>query len=335
MSYDDEDRRGDVELDVLGDPDDLDLLAARQERHDVADVVAEPHVGIADDALVVGGRECALDQGRRGADPVTVRPQFVADQRGVERLSVGVAAGLPGERALCDRTDLADAFGGSHLRLHLGGDDAALEDSLAVDAVHEHRSVLVADRADEPVDQSVLQRLLEQDEEHQQRDRGDEEREAHLGAGHLLEGEKHGGGTSCRTLATNRSNARRRRHRPSCDAEPMSYPVALYLQDAHDIREGIELVRYAEAKGFDAVWQADSRLVRDAVVPMAAFAATTDRIKIGSGVIDFWTRNPARLASTFSTLDDLAPGRMICGLGAWWDPLAAKVGIDRGRPAAG
>ncbi len=112
----------------------------------------------------------------------------------------------------------------------------------------------------------------------------------------------------------------------------MSYPVALYLQDAHDIRQGIELVRYAEAKGFDAVWQADSRLVRDAVVPMAAFGATTDRIRIGSGVIDCWTRNPARLASTFSTLDDLAPGRMICGLGAWWDPLAAKVGIDRSRP---
>ncbi len=112
----------------------------------------------------------------------------------------------------------------------------------------------------------------------------------------------------------------------------MTYPVALYLQDAHDIRHGIELVQYAESKGFDAVWQADSRLVRDAVVPMAAFGATTDRIRIGSGVIDCWTRNPARLASTFSTLDDLAPGRMICGLGAWWDPLAAKVGIDRSRP---
>jgi 5,10-methylenetetrahydromethanopterin reductase len=112
----------------------------------------------------------------------------------------------------------------------------------------------------------------------------------------------------------------------------MTHPVALYLQDAHDIRDGIELVRYAEDRGFDAVWQADSRLVRDAVVPMAAFGATTERIRIGSGVIDCWTRNPARLASTFSTLDDLAPGRMICGLGAWWDPLAAKVGIDRSRP---
>ena len=114
--------------------------------------------------------------------------------------------------------------------------------------------------------------------------------------------------------------------------QPSNVPVALYLQDAHTIREGIEIVRYAEQQGFDAVWQADSRLVRDAVVPMAAFAATTDRIKVGSGVIDCWTRNPARLASTFSTLDDLAPGRIICGLGAWWDPLARKVGIHRERP---
>ena len=111
-----------------------------------------------------------------------------------------------------------------------------------------------------------------------------------------------------------------------------SYPVALYLQDAHSVAEAIEYVQYAEQKGFDAVWQADSRLVREATVPMAAFAATTHTIKVGSGVLDMWTRNPARLAATFSTLDDLAPGRILCGLGAWWDPLASKVGVDRRRP---
>ena len=87
--------------------------------------------------------------------------------------------------------------------------------------------------------------------------------------------------------------------------------------------------------GFEAVWQAESRLVREATVPMAAFAAVTERIKVGSGVVDCWTRNPARLASTFSTLDDLAPGRVILGIGAWWDPLAAKVGIDRRQAADG
>lgn len=112
----------------------------------------------------------------------------------------------------------------------------------------------------------------------------------------------------------------------------MTKRLALYLQDAHSIAEGIEHVRYAEQMGFEAVWQADSRLVRDATIPMAAFAATTTTIKVGAAVVDVWSRNPARLASTFATLDDLAPGRILCGVGAWWDPLAAKVGIDRRKP---
>jgi 5,10-methylenetetrahydromethanopterin reductase len=108
--------------------------------------------------------------------------------------------------------------------------------------------------------------------------------------------------------------------------------VALYLQDKHPLREGMEYVRYAEAKGFEAVWQAESRLVRDAIVPMAAFAAVTERIQVGSGVINNWTRNIGLLAATFLTLDDLAPNRVICGIGAWWDPLARNVGIDRRKP---
>ena len=108
--------------------------------------------------------------------------------------------------------------------------------------------------------------------------------------------------------------------------------VALYLQDAHSLQEGIDLVQYAESKGFEAVWQAESRLVRDAIVPMAAFAATTSKIKVGSGVTNNWTRNIGLLAATFLTLDDLAPDRIICGIGAWWDPLASKVGINRRKP---
>ncbi len=108
--------------------------------------------------------------------------------------------------------------------------------------------------------------------------------------------------------------------------------VGLYLQDAHPLREGMALSQYAEERGFEAVWQAESRLVRDAIVPMAAFAAVTDSIKVGSGVINNWTRNIGLLAATFLTLDDLAPDRIICGIGAWWDPLASNVGIDRRKP---
>jgi 5,10-methylenetetrahydromethanopterin reductase len=108
--------------------------------------------------------------------------------------------------------------------------------------------------------------------------------------------------------------------------------VALYLQDKHPIREGMNYVRRAEELGFEAVWQAESRLVREATVPMAAFAAVTARIKVGSGVASIWTRNVGLLAATFATLDDLAPGRVMLGLGAWWEPLASKVGVDRRKP---
>jgi len=112
----------------------------------------------------------------------------------------------------------------------------------------------------------------------------------------------------------------------------MTPRVALYLQDKHPLYEGLEYVRHAERNGFEAVWQAESRLVREATVPMAAFASHTSRIKVGSGVIPIWTRNVGLLAATFSTLDELAPGRIILGLGAWWEPLASKVGVDRRRP---
>ena len=112
----------------------------------------------------------------------------------------------------------------------------------------------------------------------------------------------------------------------------MKERVALYLQDAHDLRDGLDYARQAERRGFETVWQAESRLVRDAIVPMAAYAAVTDNIKIGSAVINNWTRNIGLLASTFLTLDDLAPNRIICGIGAWWDPLARNVGIDRKKP---
>jgi 5,10-methylenetetrahydromethanopterin reductase len=112
----------------------------------------------------------------------------------------------------------------------------------------------------------------------------------------------------------------------------MAERVALYLQDAHDLRDGLDYVRYAEQRGFEAVWQAESRLVRDAIVPMAAYAAVTERLKVGSGVINNWTRNIGLLAATYLTLDDLAPDRVICGIGAWWDPLARNVGIERRKP---
>ncbi len=108
--------------------------------------------------------------------------------------------------------------------------------------------------------------------------------------------------------------------------------VALYLQDKHPLRDELQYAQYAESKGFEAVWHAESRLARDAIIPLAAIAAVTDRIKLGTGVINNWTRNVGLTATSFLTLDELARDRCILGIGAWWDPLAWKVGIQRTRP---
>lgn len=106
-------------------------------------------------------------------------------------------------------------------------------------------------------------------------------------------------------------------------------PMGLYLQDKHPIRQGVEFAQLAEKSGFEQIWQAESRLAREATIPLAAIAQVTKKIQLGTGVISMWTRNIGLTAATFSTLNELAPNRIKCGLGAWWEPLASKVGVNR------
>jgi 5,10-methylenetetrahydromethanopterin reductase len=114
----------------------------------------------------------------------------------------------------------------------------------------------------------------------------------------------------------------------------MAQRMALYLEDKHPIRYELEIARYAEERGFSEIWQADTRLARDCVVMMSAFLTETKKLRLGSGVLPIWTRNPAVIASTWSTLWELGGrvngrGRVMLGLGAWWEPIAGRVGVDR------
>jgi len=98
------------------------------------------------------------------------------------------------------------------------------------------------------------------------------------------------------------------------------------------IKDEIRYAQYAEEAGLDSVWQGESRLVRDAMTVMGAYTQVTDEIDIAPGVTNCYTRNVAVMAQTFSTLHELSGGRMKLGIGAWWDPLASKVGIERENP---
>ena len=118
----------------------------------------------------------------------------------------------------------------------------------------------------------------------------------------------------------------------------MAQRMALYLQDKHPIAHEIEMARYAEAQGFTEIWQADTRLARDCVVLMSALLTETTTLRIGSGVLPIWSRNPAVIAATWSTMWELGgltpygESRVMLGLGAWWEPIAGRIGCDRRKP---
>ena len=118
----------------------------------------------------------------------------------------------------------------------------------------------------------------------------------------------------------------------------MAQRMGLYLQDKHDIKYELQIAQYAEEKGFSEIWQADTRLARDCIVMMSALLTHTTRIKVGSGVLPIYTRNPAVIAASWSTMWELAgltpdgESRVMLGLGAWWEPIASRVGADRRSP---
>ena len=117
----------------------------------------------------------------------------------------------------------------------------------------------------------------------------------------------------------------------------MNPRFALYLQDKHNIQYELEIAKYAEDRGFSEIWQADTRLARDCVVMMSAFLTHTKKLRIGSGVLPIYTRNPAVIAASWSTMWELGGkvdgrGRVMLGIGAWWEPIASAVGVKREKP---
>ena len=105
--------------------------------------------------------------------------------------------------------------------------------------------------------------------------------------------------------------------------------VGLIFLDRPGLPEQVELVQYAEQQGFESVWVCETRLVRDAITPLAAFAAKTQRIKLATGVVNNWTRTSGLMAMTLATLHELSGGRVMLGIGAYWEPLASNQGIRR------
>ncbi|MFO0759196.1 MAG: LLM class F420-dependent oxidoreductase [Byssovorax sp.] len=76
----------------------------------------------------------------------------------------------------------------------------------------------------------------------------------------------------------------------------------------------IDLIKEAEALGYSSVWTAEA-WGSDAVTPLAWVGAQTQKIKLGTAIMQLPGRSPANAAMTAMTLDALSGGRFIMGLG--------------------
>ena len=111
-----------------------------------------------------------------------------------------------------------------------------------------------------------------------------------------------------------------------------AFPLGVHLGERLTLDQTWWQASFADTHGFESVWVAEGRMSRDGIVPAAVIVSNTEHVRVGTGVVNNKTRNAALMAVTFKTLDEMAPGRIICGIGAWWEPIASKVGAPLVRP---
>jgi probable F420-dependent oxidoreductase len=89
------------------------------------------------------------------------------------------------------------------------------------------------------------------------------------------------------------------------------------------------VARLAEDAGYDSIWACDHVLMpreherygsgSEIIVTLAYLAALTQRVELGTGILILPLRNPLVVAKQFATLDDLAGGRTLFGIGVGWN----------------
>ncbi|HKT21101.1 MAG TPA: LLM class flavin-dependent oxidoreductase [Nitrososphaerales archaeon] len=113
--------------------------------------------------------------------------------------------------------------------------------------------------------------------------------------------------------------------------------LALGFNPVLGIRESAEVASRAEKLGFDSIWMHESLFQRDVVTYISAMASSTSEIRLGSGVINTFTRHPVTAATTFATLSELSGGRVNLGLGVGSFPTIPLIGgqifpVEKTRP---
>jgi 5,10-methylenetetrahydromethanopterin reductase len=106
----------------------------------------------------------------------------------------------------------------------------------------------------------------------------------------------------------------------------------LWLQPILPVRQLVELAAIAEDAGASHVFMADEGTDRDLFVALTAIALRTQHVWLGAGITNPFSRHPLATAAAFASLAELAPGRVILGLGVGGSLVLGPMGLDPARP---
>jgi F420-dependent oxidoreductase-like protein len=99
--------------------------------------------------------------------------------------------------------------------------------------------------------------------------------------------------------------------------------LAVAVGVGRSLEEATRRAGLAESCGYDSVWLSQLPNERDTALVLAAYAAATERIGLGSFVFPIYTRHPTAMAQMAATLDELSGGRFRLGVG-----ISHKVTVE-------
>src|SRR5579884_1250564 len=108
--------------------------------------------------------------------------------------------------------------------------------------------------------------------------------------------------------------------------------IALGLLGEPAVAGMAKLSARAEDLGYDSIWLTETRFTRDAITTAAVVGLATKSVKVGTGVVNTFTRGAVLTAVTLATLDEITEGRTIFGIGPGSPLVLERQGFEFDRP---
>ena len=110
--------------------------------------------------------------------------------------------------------------------------------------------------------------------------------------------------------------------------------LGTFIGAGRTLDSALRRVERAEELGYESVYVTHIG-ARDSITLLTAYAAHTERVRLGTGVIPIYARTPANMAQSFATLDEISGGRAVAGLGVSHKPVVEHwYGQSIDRPLA-